>query len=129
MKRPALLHAAAAFLLLALGASCGGHDRDGSLCARCGAEDPCQATALLTAPEDIRLFCGDDTSPQNCNICHRDADDVDDNPDTLYVCEVSLGCVHQRSVSTNAQQCYPFLAPPLSGPHPDYECDGEKPQV
>jgi len=126
MKLPPLRSTVAALLLL-LQVSCGGHDRSGALCARCGDEDPCQANALLTSEDDIFLFCGTATR-QNCNICRFDENDLDDDPATLYVCEVALQCFKQSTPGTNARQCYPVRPDPL-GVHPDYVCDGAKPAV
>jgi hypothetical protein len=107
-------------------ASCGGAKTNGTLCASCSVPDdePCESSTLI-ADEDIGFFCGDASRNTCSDFCAVDSNDLNQNGVTdEYVCFTTLVCAHQDERA--ARRCYPTLKDGKT-PHPNYECDGEKP--
>jgi hypothetical protein len=102
-----------------LAASCGGGDRDGTLCSRCSEGDPCNATQRLVRHEDVVFFCGDRVA-QDCSYCRPSPDD----PEGRYLCEVALKCHLRGERGTSARSCYPLLSDSSLA---QFGCDGAQP--
>jgi hypothetical protein len=124
--RTAILRLLSACALALSLAACDGDKANGTVCASCGDEDESSCGTWEIPSEQLMHFCGDANIDQ-CNVCHRDVDDEDDDGSTgEFICSVPLVCVQPQDSA--ARRCYP-KDPATQKAYTNFECAGVPPDV